>query len=371
MKRLTLNIDVAGGLPIYEQIRNQIGAFIADNAQVAGTPLPDIRSLAKMAGVSVRTVERALDSLIRDGICYRRPKKGTFVGAGPRTVARRVCALCHAQGLVSFERDLIQAAIYRGIREQSQRRKLDSVFLNGRAREDIAFYHQAHGMDFRGVIMLHWENLGEALELTRAFPGLRFVFLNYFLPGFEQTPGNLYGIFDDDFAGGYQVADHLARRGHRQVAVCTADQPNYVERVRGFRKGWRDAGRTTTRCGVQTGARAAGEDWRDVGRRLAERIFRARPRTDAIFCVNDILATGVTTWLNETGRRDDVEVFGYDNAIPTLSRDNRFGTVAVDFEGIGAKAIELLSEAPGDFPKILRLTPTLLIRNTEATGAHA
>ncbi len=67
---------------IYVQLSNQLKNYIAKKNLEPGAMLPDIKTIARSAKVSVKTAERALDKLIKEGICFRRPKKGTFVADG-------------------------------------------------------------------------------------------------------------------------------------------------------------------------------------------------------------------------------------------------------------------------------------------------
>lgn len=65
--------------PIYQQIVNQIRTQILNSELEAGEPLPSIRSLAKLIGVSVITTKRAYEELERGGFIFTRPGKGSFV----------------------------------------------------------------------------------------------------------------------------------------------------------------------------------------------------------------------------------------------------------------------------------------------------
>ncbi len=65
--------------PIYVQLGQQLKEHITRGKLTPGTPLPNIGTIANVAGVSIKTAERALNGLIHDGVCVRRPKKGTYV----------------------------------------------------------------------------------------------------------------------------------------------------------------------------------------------------------------------------------------------------------------------------------------------------
>lgn len=76
---LQLWIDNKSGLPIYEQIYNQIKTQIISGALQEDEALPSIRNLAKDLRISVITTKRAYDELEKDGFLYTVAGKGCFV----------------------------------------------------------------------------------------------------------------------------------------------------------------------------------------------------------------------------------------------------------------------------------------------------
>ena len=72
-------IDNKSGIPIYEQIYNQIKNQIISSEIGENEMLPSIRSLAKDLRISVITTKRAYDELERDGFIYTVAGKGCFV----------------------------------------------------------------------------------------------------------------------------------------------------------------------------------------------------------------------------------------------------------------------------------------------------
>lgn len=65
--------------PIYEQITNQIRAYILSSELKEGDALPSIRKLAKDLQVSVITTKRAYEELEKEGLIYSIVGKGSFV----------------------------------------------------------------------------------------------------------------------------------------------------------------------------------------------------------------------------------------------------------------------------------------------------
>lgn len=67
------------GLPIYEQIKNQIKAQIVSGDLKADEGLPGMRTLASDLKVSVITTKRAYNDLEQEGYIYSMTGKGSFV----------------------------------------------------------------------------------------------------------------------------------------------------------------------------------------------------------------------------------------------------------------------------------------------------
>ena len=67
------------GLPIYEQIKNQIKAQIVAGDLKAYEGLPGMRTLASDLKVSVITTKRAYNDLEQERYIYSMPGKGSFV----------------------------------------------------------------------------------------------------------------------------------------------------------------------------------------------------------------------------------------------------------------------------------------------------
>lgn len=67
------------GLPIYEQIKNQIKAQIVSGDLKEDEALPGMRTLASDLKVSVITTKRAYNDLEQEGYIYSMPGKGSFV----------------------------------------------------------------------------------------------------------------------------------------------------------------------------------------------------------------------------------------------------------------------------------------------------
>lgn len=72
-------ISNSSGVPIYEQIEEQIKSQIMAGELVEGEALPSMRVLAKELKISIITTKRAYEDLERDGFIESVTGKGSFV----------------------------------------------------------------------------------------------------------------------------------------------------------------------------------------------------------------------------------------------------------------------------------------------------
>ncbi len=96
-------ISNTSGVPIYEQITQQIKNLIMRDVLREGECLPSMRQLARELRISVITTKRAYEDLERDGFLVTMPGKGSFVAAKNTTLIReeqlRVCEECLQKGV--------------------------------------------------------------------------------------------------------------------------------------------------------------------------------------------------------------------------------------------------------------------------------
>ncbi|MCA9858506.1 MAG: GntR family transcriptional regulator, partial [Thermomicrobiales bacterium] len=76
---MRITIDRSQSMPLFLQIKGQIGYQIGMGVLKSGEKLPTIRQLAADIGVAPLTVVQAIDSLAADGLIETRPGVGSFV----------------------------------------------------------------------------------------------------------------------------------------------------------------------------------------------------------------------------------------------------------------------------------------------------
>jgi len=364
---MNIIIDRSGPESIYLQIKEQLKEYITENSLKEGDKLPDLKSIASNAGVSLRTAYLGVEALIREGICYKRPKNGIFVKHRRKSHGlRNVCGIYDKRLLDSYSHgsDLVQQSIFKGISENADKYQTEIFFITNNPESTIDFYSRIKEFSLTGIFMLYWENLDEGIRLAERFPQVKFIYLNYFLNNFEDTPENIYGVFNDDFTGAYQMCLNRLDSGCKNIKIFTFDLPNenYKRRVKGFLSALDDNGfRVNPDTLISAGTRGR-RSLQEIGRSLAEKLFSSETKVDSVLCVNDLMAEGVFDWLREN-RIDNVRVSGYDNILKHISAGKGFSTVSIDFEKMGLKALDIISGKARNCPKIINIPPQIIERN--------
>ncbi len=77
---MEFSITPISGVPIYQQLAEQICAGVARGRLRPDERLPSVRELSQTLVINPNTVARAYTELEREGVLYTRPGLGVFVG---------------------------------------------------------------------------------------------------------------------------------------------------------------------------------------------------------------------------------------------------------------------------------------------------
>lgn len=77
--RVHIILSKTSGVPLYEQIVDQVRSAIWSGDLAPGAPLPSLRQLARDLEVSLITTTRAYNDLAADGLIANQQGRGSFV----------------------------------------------------------------------------------------------------------------------------------------------------------------------------------------------------------------------------------------------------------------------------------------------------
>ena len=86
---MQLHVSPSDGVPIYQQVANQVKYLVASGRLKQGDQLLPVRKLAEQLIVNPNTVARAYRELEADGVVESRRGSGVFVAEGVSPLAKR------------------------------------------------------------------------------------------------------------------------------------------------------------------------------------------------------------------------------------------------------------------------------------------
>ena len=118
---MKLIISNVSGVPIYEQIKQQIKAAILSGELQAEETLPSLRTLAKDLKISVLTVTKAYTELEQEGFVKNVQGRGCFVmGSGSELIKEQL--ICNVENNLT---EAIKAARMANLSTEELHRLLD------------------------------------------------------------------------------------------------------------------------------------------------------------------------------------------------------------------------------------------------------
>lgn len=177
-------------------------------------------------------------------------------------------------------------------------------------------------------------------ELTLIRPRVPVVML-----GERAISSTLDHVGIDNVAAARDMTAHLAATGRTRIAAVVERPhprtPTSRQRLKGYRAALQAAGLDFDPALV---ARVPVYPHRGDGATAMARLLAAPLRPDAVFCFNDLVATGVLRELHEQRVRtpDDISVVGFDDIEETRFTIPSLSSVAPDKRLIARRALQLL-----------------------------
>lgn len=192
----------------------------------------------------------------------------------------------------------------------------------------------------------------------------------------DNSFDGLPSVSTDHYQGGRLAAEHLVERGCVQPAFVAEnlENPNFRERLDGFRDGLAEAGVAL----LATGIAAGGDSW-DGGFYAMQRILAGGLVPDGVLAANDPAALSAYRALHQAGLRvpDDVKVIGFDDIHLAAQAEPPLTTIRVEKQELGRLGARLVLGllAAGSSPKntgpnnggaeqATKLAATLIVRSS-------
>lgn len=371
-KMLNFQIEKNSDKAIYAQLKDAIKSAVADGKLHPMSKLPPVSQIAKDAGVSLRTADMALQELINEGVCFRRPKKGTFIAGIDTSRKQKICGILGTLNPVSYP---LQTILYCGIMEAAARNNSPAFMIplpeagEGETPESV-IRRCDRGLEFelKGIFVIDLQHHKAALELAKKFPSKRFILLNYQGEFLKNMPENVAAVVNDDFFGAHHLAEYVFSEYKVKTAVVLSidldiNDNTYKERDKGIKAAARKNGVHMMKT-IQL-PRVSGFLDKQVtaAKEAVQELLNKKNRPDFIFAVNDALAHGAREVLKETGLQDEINVSGYDDLHPL--RDSDIPSAKVLYTEMGKVGLQKILDPGSKMQCVVKLLPEIIkpVRN--------
>lgn len=321
-------------------VRVQTEAVTAYSGAKNGRP-PDIKEVARLAGVSPVTVSRALrqpdivSAETRERVLQ--VVRDTGYASNPHAVAlrsgRSTIVAAFVSNLLSQQYSQAVRACARRLEEHGYQLMVGQTsysYAKERTAINSLIALRPAAVFFTGVIELE-EHRRQLRELD--IP----VVESWAYP--RDPIDMLVGISNTD--AGRLAAEHLVERGYRQLAYLGRSGGRGSLRLKGFQA-------RAAELGVEIVDTFLIDDITTLhsGRQACHRIFDAPRKFDAVFCANDLLGAGVLLEARQRRIRIPEELailtFGHNDLAEELSP--RLSAICFDVEQLGTRSAALIIE---------------------------
>jgi LacI family transcriptional regulator len=302
--------------------------------------MPTIKDIAKAAGVSAASVSRVINNGPKVGSETRKKIKKIMreMGYYPNANAQAINQLSGLSIGIVVE-DLVDpffAVMAHGIEKIAAAKKAQ-IFMNSGASEASSemqaittlLEHRYQAM------VVHSSALDDKTIIGLANKNPGFVLINRHIPEIEKQC-----VWLDDEAGGRLMAEYILERGHRNIAVISAEKTfnNTNKRVEGIKNALADHDVRLSNESIEYS-----EKTYEGGQLAIQNLLASgRPYT-AVLAYNDAMAIGAISMLESQGFRvpEDVSVIGFDDLILANCIRPKLTTVNNRIEDMAIRATEI------------------------------
>lgn len=320
--------------------------------------------IARMAGVSVSTVSRALagnpliPKSLRDQIVEIARTHGYVVNQSARSLRLRktdtigvIIPLAHEAGQLISDPFFLEMV---GRLADEITRRNYAVLLHKVVVTETGWLEriiQAHRAD--GLLLIGQSNQHEVLnKVAQTYKPL--------VVWGAQLPGQAYcSVGSDNVAGGRMAVAHLAKAGRKRIAFLGAtDAPEAAQRFEGYRQGLAEAG-----LPFHPGLVVAAPYTMEEAHRAIADFLATGADFDAAFAFSDVIALAAIAALAAVGKTvpGDVAVVGFDDIVLARHSAPPLTTVRQDLEMAARTMVDRLFARMAGEPAGPVLSPVALI----------
>ncbi|WP_323813840.1 LacI family DNA-binding transcriptional regulator [Cellvibrio sp. NN19] len=300
--------------------------------------MSNIRDVARLAGVSVATVSRALSNpeKVSDDSLEKVHNAIAQVGYRPNMLARNFRS-ARAYAVVVLVPDIANpfySLFIRALEDRAQQKGY-AVLLGdtrGTPEREMDYIRRVETRLADGIVQLRPSSEKSQNNIPPDIPCVNAC-------GCEYTTGPAIRI--DNRAAAKTMVNYLISLGHKRIGVISGlkDNPHAIDRLEGYKEALAEAG-----IPFEKDLIAEGDFTMWSGLNAAFQFCNMKVRPTAIFSMNDEMAIGAMQTLKNQGIRipEDISVTGFDDIAYSKYSDPSLTTISQPAEEMGKMAMDML-----------------------------
>ena len=300
--------------------------------------MSNIRDVARLAGVSVATVSRALSNpeKVSDESLEKVHNAIAQVGYRPNMLARNFRS-ARAYAVVVLVPDIANpfySLFIRALEDRAQQKGY-AVLLGdtrGTPEREMDYIRRVETRLADGIVQLRPSSEKSQNNIPPDIPCVNAC-------GCEYTTGPAIRI--DNRAAAKTMVNYLISLGHKRIGVISGlkDNPHAIDRLEGYKEALAEAG-----IPFEKDLIGEGDFTMWSGLNAAFQFCNMKVRPTAIFSMNDEMAIGAMQTLKNQGIRipEDMSVTGFDDIAYSKYSDPSLTTISQPAEEMGKMAMDML-----------------------------
>ena len=342
---------------LYTSLLEKIRSDIINGHLKAGDQLPSLDKLADEHEINRLTAKKAIQQLKDEGLVYSLPARGNFVSQDTLPINQNNKDLKKVY-ILSESIDLSNAGFFHMEALNITRSLLGAKGFQLQLLPFIPanYIKWLSSEDVDGIIYF-----GKCLNSDNKRQYEQIAPVLYVDP--EDIDMTRNCLLIDNFVGGQIAAKHLLENGHAHIAIIKGRDVNCThQRVEGFES-------ICTSYPSVIIDFYAGDFQAESGYNAVSEMLDTDKLPDAIFCLNDEIASGAILCLKEHNYKipEDISVLGFDNSrIATMSTPP-ISSVGISIKALGAQVaytIQMMAENPTESIIHINMIPQLCKRQT-------
>ncbi|MCL2488923.1 MAG: GntR family transcriptional regulator, partial [Oscillospiraceae bacterium] len=273
----------------YKTVMDDIKRNIAQNLYDAETPLSTEMELAGQYGFSRETIHKAMTELVREGLIYRIPGKGTFITEAAVTDTRKPPHFF----VVLVHKDEEMFKLIRGIEHIMDKNAcmFSSFFWTGPRQENVShaddfdlFLHSLSQLNPQGIFCYP----RNSVDGYKGYEEILNTGIPLILLDKEFVKCTLNCVVSDNYMGMYRLTQHVIDKGHTKIGYLSLDVifgDTLAKRRDGFLACLNDNGIPLNTKYIKDHIYNAQNVTEECGD-----FIQANPEITAIICANDFIA---------------------------------------------------------------------------------